>query len=64
MRPISRAYHLASSSSRLNWQHSRHAWTLQPRTFYLTVDVFDGVRQNATLHFGMHSAVQCTVVKQ
>ena len=25
---------------------------------------FDGVRQNATLNFGMHSAVQCTVVKQ
>ena len=25
---------------------------------------FDGVRQIATLNFGMHSAVQCTVVKQ
>ena len=25
---------------------------------------FDGVRENATLNFGMHSAVQCTVVKQ
>ena len=25
---------------------------------------FDGVRQNATLNFGMRSAVQCTVVKQ
>jgi hypothetical protein len=25
---------------------------------------FDGVRQNATLNFGMHSSVQCTVVKQ
>ena len=25
---------------------------------------FDGVRQNATLNFGMHSSVQCTVLKQ
>ena len=25
---------------------------------------FDGVRQNATLNFGMHSSVQCTVMKQ
>jgi hypothetical protein len=24
---------------------------------------FDGVRQNATLNFGMNNAVQCTVVK-
>ena len=25
---------------------------------------FDGVRENATLNFGMHSSVQCTVLKQ